>query len=381
MIRSALAALRVIYAPMKLQPLQKKVTIISRQSDEPSDDIRLLQNYLQAAHPDLRLQVLCRSMERTGPLKYAFHMLRQMGSIASSAVVLLDGYCIAASVLDHRKQTVIIQMWHALAAVKQFGYQAVGRPSGRSEEIARLMKMHRNYDQVLAAGRRTGEFFCRAFNAGPEKIRLLGLPRIDLILQEDDSGEKLRQEFAIPDDREIILYVPTFRKDQAIPAEDLIRGIDPDRFVLVVKLHPLWRELGGGFASPGENGGLRIIVDEKYTSYDWLHACDRIVTDYSALGLEAALTGKPVYWYLYDLEEYKRAVGLNIDPMEEIPEASAADGAALGELLARPYDYGALNRFRDTYIDIETEGCTEKLGEHIYGIAEKIYQEISEASR
>ena len=127
--------------------------------------------------------------------------------------------------------------------------------------------------------------------------------------------------------------------------------------------------------------GLRIIVEEKYTSYDWLHACDRIVTDYSALGLEAALTGKPVYWYLYDLEEYKRAVGLNIDPMEEIPEASAADGAALGELLARPYDYGALNRFRDTYIDIETEGCTEKLGEHIYGIAEKIYQEISEASR
>ncbi len=372
-IRAGLAGLRAIYAPMKLQPLQRKVTIISRQSDVPSDDIRLLEGYFREHHPDLKVEVLCRSMERTSSLKYAFHMLRQMRSIASSAVVLLDGYCIAASVLDHRKETVIIQMWHALAAVKKFGYQTVGRPSGRSREIAELMRMHRNYDQILAMGRRTGGFFCEAFGADPEKIRLFGLPRIDLIMQENDMGSRLRSEFGIPDDREIILYAPTFRKGEHMSAEDLIESIDPQRFTLVIRLHPLWRELGGSFSSSGKDVKLQCIVDEKYSSYDWLHACQRIITDYSALGLEAALTGKPVYYYLYDLDDYKEKVGLNIDPLEEIPEASATDGAGLSRLLAQPYDHDALRRFRDAYIDIETDRCTEKLGEYVYGIAEKIH--------
>ena len=46
--------LRLVYIPIRRRPVQRKVTIISRQSDSPSLDIRLLQQELakHLRHPD-----------------------------------------------------------------------------------------------------------------------------------------------------------------------------------------------------------------------------------------------------------------------------------------------------------------------------------------
>ena len=122
------------------------------------------------------------------------------------------------------------------------------------------------------------------------------------------------------------------------------------------------------------------VLDRQYSSYEWLRVCSRVITDYSALGLEAALTGKPVYFYLYDVREYLQSVGLNIDPRQEISAACAESGPELKRLLSEEYDTEALEKFRDRFITIDTDHCTQKLGEYIYGTAQKIYQEISDAS-
>ena len=43
--------------------------------------------------------------------------------LATSKVCVLDGYCIPASILKHKKKLKIIQIWHASGAIKKFGYQ------------------------------------------------------------------------------------------------------------------------------------------------------------------------------------------------------------------------------------------------------------------
>ena len=73
-------------------------------------------------------------------------MLTQMYHIATSKVVVLDGYCIAASVLNHKPDTKIVQMWHALGTIKKFGYQVLGTEEGSDPDVARIMRMHKNYD-------------------------------------------------------------------------------------------------------------------------------------------------------------------------------------------------------------------------------------------
>ena len=153
-LKIAVLLLRMVYAPMRLLPVKRRVVIISRQSRKASVDIRLLTDYLRMRYPDLKCKVLVRFIEPGigGKLSYMPHMFVQMYYLATSRLVVLDGYCIVACVLPHRKGTEILQMWHAVAAIKRFGYQSIGYPSGHSRVVAETMRMHRNYDYVLCPG-------------------------------------------------------------------------------------------------------------------------------------------------------------------------------------------------------------------------------------
>ena len=69
-----------------------------------------------------------------------------------------------------------------LGAIKQFGLQSVGRPSGRSSQVASAMKMHRNYDVVLCGSPAWVPAFAEAFGVEPSAVLPLGLPRVDYLV-------------------------------------------------------------------------------------------------------------------------------------------------------------------------------------------------------
>ena len=377
-LQIAVLLMRLVYAPLKLRKTRDRITIISRQSDSPSVDIKLLTDYLQLRYPDIECVVLCRLIGKGlgGKIGYVLHMVRQMAQIASSRVVVLDGYCIAACVLRHKPETKIIQMWHAAAAVKKFGYQTIGKSGGHSSVVAEAMHMHENYDYILCPSRETGRIFCEGFNASTNKLVYLGLPRLDLVWDSSGSSDSVRSRFGIPADKEILLYVPTFRKGKPVYMKELVRSIDPERFVLAVRLHPLDQ---AEEMTDARQRGLQVISDSTLTTQEWIRACDRVITDYSALGVEASLTGKPIYFYLYDISEYERSTGLNVDPRQEMPHATAITGLQLSDLLAGPYDFDELRRFREKYITVDTDACTARLGDFIYGLIKEVSQEVSDA--
>lgn len=380
-LKVAIGGLRFLYAPMKLQKLDNQIVIISRQSNHPTLDIKLLREYIDESYPDVKCVVLCAKLEQSGAVRYGFHMLHQMWEMSRSKVVLLDGYCIAASVLHHKKDTRIVQMWHALAAIKKFGYQTIDKPAGHSRAVAETMHMHRNYDYVIAASEATGEHFSKCFNVANDKLVYLGLPRVDEILSPHrilpqeyrEQGvsafeESIRNEYDIPKDREILLYVPTFRKGANVNLEGIIKATNSDNFTLVVKAHPLYGDMDMGRYADDYNMHVQVIVDKRYTSYQWLSICNRVVTDYSALGVEAALLDKPLYYYVYDIEEYKDNVGLNVDPLDEMPQATATTSEGLGKLLENEYDMDELVKFRNKYVSINKIDCTRQLSEFLVGL-------------
>lgn len=366
-LKTAAALLRLAYCPFRLARPKRKVTMISRQGDTPSEDLLLLREELQKRRPPIEIRLLCKSIPEglAGKVGYVFHMLTQMRHIASSRVVLLDGYCIAASVLNHRSEITIVQMWHALAAIKKFGYQTIGKPAGHSADTAEILCMHRNYDYVLAPSEATGAIFQETFRVPPETIRYIGLPRIDRITRGAvTDSEAVRSRYQIPGEKKMVLYVPTFRKDRPADWPALAAALDPDRTVLILKLHPL-DTLSRQLADPRETDGARVILGDEHTTWEWLDACDSIITDYSALGVEAALTGKPLYFYVYDIEEYRREVGLNVDPEKELPACTARDPRGMAELLERPYDAEQLAAFRKKYVSVPAGSCTRQLADFV----------------
>ena len=349
----------------------RKVAIISRESNSKTLDVAMLEEELLKR--GVQVRVLSRLLTKEKSIKalgYLGHVMKQEAAILASDVVVLDTYCIPASMIPHRRGTKVVQMWHALGAIKKFGWQTVGKEGGSSEKTARLMRMHHGYDHVVCASDVTAEHFCEAFRVSRDKIVKYGLPRIDYIKsvtfgeRHDDIAGKIKTEYPeLRDGKKTILYAPTFRRGKGVDVQSLIKAIDPDEFNLVVKLHPLYR----ADASEQDGSRGRVIYDESFSSYDWLSVADIVISDYSSLVIEATIADKPLFIYAYDLEDYEANTGLNMDfEHEPIAPYVFRDANELSDSISKnDYDITALRAFRDRYIDIDTTNCTSALADLI----------------
>jgi len=178
--------MNIIYSFFKLLKTKNKVTLISRQSNKVSIDFKLLIQEIEKDNNNIKLVVLTKRIEDGywGKIKYFFHMFIQMYHIATSKVIVLDSYCIMVSILKHRKNTKIIQIWHALGSLKKFGYASLNKKDGRDSKIAKEMNMHKNYTYILTSSEISKPFFREAFDATDEQMKIMSLPRVDFLQSE-----------------------------------------------------------------------------------------------------------------------------------------------------------------------------------------------------
>ena len=350
----ARALLNFLYAFFKLLPVRHKVVMISRQSNQPSLDFRLLKYHLKKEDPNLEVIMLCRTLD--GKLdagigcliRYGFHMIRQMYHIATSKVVVLDSYCIVVSLLHHRKDLQIIQMWHSMGTMKKFGYTALDTPEGVSSESAHLLHMHENYTCVLASSPAYAGDLAAGFGCSRNIIRTMPLPRTDL-LRSRKYQEKKQAEIlsACPQlkGKTVILYCPTFRQDETELKDAILRLaglLDPEKEILLLNLHPL---------SKISVSAPHMVSGTPFSSFELLCAADAFITDYSCMLYEAAFKGIPVYFYDFDFNDYTVQRGLAIDYEKEIPGPAAKDPQALLNMVrAGSCDMDRLEAFSDQYI-------------------------------
>lgn len=311
--------LNVLYAFHKLCPTRNQVCVISRQSKEPSLDVKMLQKEFQRQHPDIEFKTLYRMIPPglMGKARYMLHMIGpEMHALATSRVVILEGYCISASVLNHKENLKILQMWHALGICKRFGYYVEGEAEGYSTSLIQALRMHQNYDAVLTSSEFCRPFYAKAFHYPEEVVKVIPLPRVDLLRSEDymrSKGEEIRSTYPeLNNGKKNILFAPTLRKgrDGTTAVEKLVAAVDREKYNLIVKLHPVeGRNLDwdGMFSCP------------EYSSLELLSVADAVITDYSAFLFEAAVSGKPLYFYTWDIEDYLTRRGFCIDFVKEMP--------------------------------------------------------------
>jgi CDP-ribitol ribitolphosphotransferase len=121
---------QALYAVAKgIVPSRRKIVLLSRQSDVPSRDFALLAEELRSRDRSLEIVSRCRMIGGSLWKRAASvpEMVVQMYHLAGARVCVVDGYVIPVSLLKHRAGTLVVQMWHALGAVKKFGYQTIDR--------------------------------------------------------------------------------------------------------------------------------------------------------------------------------------------------------------------------------------------------------------
>ena len=185
MLKIAIAICNGIYEIHKLFPVRNRIAMVSRQSSTLTLDMRLLKEELERQNPEVEIVTLNRMIPPglAGKIKYLWYMVtREMHVFATSRVVLLEGYCINASILHHRRELSIIQLWHALGVLKQFGYYAIGTEEGHSEALAKAMHMHENYDYAICSSEFCRPYYAKAFRMPESRVKVCPLPRTDLLV-------------------------------------------------------------------------------------------------------------------------------------------------------------------------------------------------------
>jgi CDP-glycerol glycerophosphotransferase (TagB/SpsB family) len=156
------------------------------------------------------------------------------------------------------------------------------------------------------------------------------------------------------------LYAPTFREGEHIPYDNFIKNVNLEEYTLIIKGHPV---------RSGEYFDDRVFTCPEFSSLELLTVADYVITDYSAISIEASILMKPLYFYVYDYENYTDKNGLNLNLYEEMP------GCVFGEIKElmhsikhEEYDLSLVRNYRDKYIAHQEGTATNELAEYILGL-------------
>lgn len=354
--------MNLIYCFHKLAPVKNRITFISRQSNDVSVDARMLFAALNEEYPDIETRTMCRMIPSgiAGKIGYVFHMIGpQMHALATSRVIILEGYIIPVSILRHKKRTKVLQMWHALGIFKRFGKMVEGSEEGYNKTVIEGMRMHKNYDVILTSSEFCRPFYAEAFGYPLDKIIVNPLPRVDLLRDEEYHREKAGEIYSIyPElkDKKVILYAPTHRNGESLhqAVDSLIAAGKEKGFSIIVKLHPIDMD-------SYQNSDAYYC--SEFTSFELLSVADYVVTDYSAFVFEAVCSKRPVFFFAYDMEDYNKNRGLCIDYEKEMPTKPQKDPDTLMDMIVEnKYDEKRIADFSAKFIDQGTH-CTGKLVE------------------
>ncbi|MFC2661701.1 MAG: CDP-glycerol glycerophosphotransferase family protein [Eubacterium sp.] len=373
-VRIGKGFLNLIYCFHKLTPVKNQITLISRQSDEPSLDIQMAAAELKKESLETTVRVLCRKIPdgAAGKLGYVFYIMGpMMHAIAQSRLIALDGYCIPASILHHRKSLTIVQMWHAMGAFKKFGYAVLGEKEGYSPQLAKVMNMHKGYDYIFVSSEECKEPLQEAYRCHTDQMVVMPLPRVDFLRREEyvkPTRERIlrRYPFLASRDKKNILYAPTFRKNapglNTAYIQRLIEKTDFTSYNLIIKPHPLMKE---------KIHSEDALIDTEFSSMEMLSVADYVITDYSAFVLEAAVADKPVFRYVPDRKSYQNRRGFFVDLDQAAPGFASEDAGEVMEAIRENRCHlSEVRKFAQKFVE-PRENCTEAIAQFLLSHMDK----------
>ncbi len=360
----------LLYAICNLFPKRNRITFFSRQGRRISLDFRMLTEALHKHCPDIDIRICTTEPESANKKAFVLSIPSMIYYVATSRVCILEDYIPAVSIPRLDNQTRVIQLWHALGAIKKFGYQSIGTAAGRSQKEASLFRMHKNYDWVIAAGSETVSAYAEAFGCKKDVVLPLGMPRMDYLLNFSDSSSRLQKAKALrerydflSDDATRILYAPTFRSSHGIynwithEARKLSKAFAPFDCQIIIGGHPLEKNCDAKMLEGLDN----VAVISNTANIDLLACVDCVVTDYSAIAFEAGLARKPVWFYVPDIEEYRTSPGLNIDPLEVFPDGAFIEPTSLASAIIEERKPEEFENFLARYFSDTQYDATAKL--------------------
>jgi CDP-glycerol glycerophosphotransferase len=227
----------------------------------------------------------------------------------------------------------VVQLWHGIP-LKRINLDSAETlrtrllpDSALLRRMLRLMyrRAARSIDILPAASDVSARRLRTAFELPDDRVVVTGDPRDDVLLRGEDTERSATARALVferlgiaPSDSRILLYAPTWRDGEAdpgIPTDDEWRRIsallDASDSILLVRPHPH----GVGDYAAGPAASDRVLMFDSRLCTDVtpaLPAVDMLITDYSSIAYDFALTGRPIVFLAPDVEAYTASRGLYV---------------------------------------------------------------------
>ncbi|NMO50353.1 CDP-glycerol:glycerophosphate glycerophosphotransferase [Actinoplanes sp. TBRC 11911] len=211
-----------------------------------------------------------------------------------------------------RDGQVVVQTWHG-TPLKRIGFDIENLQFADKKYFEKLEVEAKTWTHLVSPNRFSTPILQRAFRYEGRMLET-GYPRNDILFAGGDRREAIvadvRRRLALPAGKKVILYAPTWRDDDyyrggaykiamMLDLEAARERLGSDH-VLLVRRHPNVVD-----DIPGAGNGFVYDVGAYPDMADLLAIADVLITDYSSVMFDFAVTGRPMLFFTYDLAHYR----------------------------------------------------------------------------
>ncbi|MBH1940366.1 CDP-glycerol glycerophosphotransferase family protein [Mobilitalea sibirica] len=298
--------------------------------------------------------------------------------LARARIILQDNIFLPFAYLHLKKGVKVIQLWHGTGTIKKFGQDV---NTGTLKELEK--RANQRITHLIVNSYEMKKLYAGAFGIKEDKIYPIGLPKTDELLrnlqlnyiQQHFNRDKayIYNKYAIPSDRKLILYAPTFRDDEANKPsslhklEELIKTL-PSDYHLGIRLHPFIAKAAETMFftdSQIEERICQLSFEEDMSAL--LLAADILITDYSSVIFEYCLMERPILFYAYDLKEFSdNGRGFYYEYESYVPGPVVYTANEVGEIIrSNQFDIERIKSFKQKNFPYLDGKATERLLELI----------------
>lgn len=261
-----------------------------------------------------------------------------------------------------KRKQIYLNTDHGIT-IKTCGNDAVGRKDYNFYYI----------DYYCVSGSYERDMYIRCFNLNPRSIINTGLPRNDELYKISKQEVDVIKKRLGLEGKKIILYAPTWRDSNDVgktyslrPPVTIAKWKEKlaSDYIVLLRAHPYTTELLG----VEFNDFIR-----DYSSYrtvnDLLKIADILISDYSAIIFDFAITEKPIFCFAYDYDEYVRHRGIALDLKNEFPGGIIQNEDDLLERICSidyPKACQSIANFKNKYIEYGGN-ATNQCIEYVFG--------------
>lgn len=246
------------------------------------------------------------------------------------------------------KSTIYVNTWHGIP-LKKVGNDVKGRNDFDFSSV--------NFFPY--SGTFEYDIYKRAFRLNDNNLYPTGMPRNEIVLDNNLSLKRKINGLYNYGDKKTILYAPTWREE----AGDL-KPLDIDRwkevlcddYVLLIRSHGLTNSL-----DMTENDFVIDVSDYEETA-ELIVAADVLLTDYSSIMFDFALTSKPIFIYAPDYSKYVEERGVYFD-LNDYFELYNDESLLINAIssLDQEIEKEKVNHFKNAFFDLEISNSTEEI--------------------